>query len=132
MLVYRNRSQDKTFKPSLYLCSSIQHGASDPIANYFGFDEYSTDYGRETLAGVTTFLAMAYIIVVNPAILSNAILFNHETGEFESETVINGTAYTGAEVVQMLTVVTILASIVAILVMALYANRPFGLRREWG
>ncbi|MEY7850867.1 NCS2 family permease [Natrarchaeobius sp. A-rgal3] len=107
-------------------------GASDPIANYFEFDEHSTNYGREAIAGVTTFLAMAYIIVVNPAILSDAILFDHETGEFTDETVINGVAYTGAEVVQMLTVVTILASIVAILVMALYANRPFGLAPGMG
>ena len=45
-------------------------GAADSIAEYFEFDEYDTDYGTETTAGVTTFLAMAYIIAVNPAVVS--------------------------------------------------------------
>ncbi|WP_436344549.1 NCS2 family permease [Natronorubrum sp. FCH18a] len=107
-------------------------GASDTIADYFDFEEYDTDYRTETLAGVTTFLAMAYIIVVNPAILSDAILWDHQAGEFRDEAVINGTTYTGGEIFQMLAVVTILASIAGILVMALYAKRPFGLAPGMG
>ncbi|RQG98169.1 NCS2 family permease [Natrarchaeobius oligotrophus] len=107
-------------------------GASETLAEYFGFDEYDTDYRTEALAGVTTFLAMAYIIVVNPAILSSAILWDHDAGEFQSEAMINGTTYDAGQIVQMLAVVTILASIVAILVMALYANRPFGLAPGMG
>ncbi|GAB3029934.1 NCS2 family permease [Natronobiforma cellulositropha] len=87
------------------------------LAARFGFDEHETGYRTETIAGVTTFLAMAYIIVVNPAILSDAI-------------VIEG--YEQTEVYQMIAVATILASIVAILVMALYANRPFGLAPGMG
>ena len=107
-------------------------GTSDTIANYFGFDEYETDFRTETLAGITTFLAMAYIIVVNPAILSNAILWDHEAGAPADTATINGDVYTAGEVFQMLGVVTIIASIVAILVMALYANRPFGLAPGMG
>ncbi len=107
-------------------------GASDSVAEYFGFDDHDTDYRTETLAGLTTFLAMAYIIVVNPAILSSAILWNSDTGEFQSEAVINGTTYGAGEIIQMLAVVTILASVVGILVMALYANRPFGLAPGMG
>ncbi|WP_255194392.1 NCS2 family permease [Natronobeatus ordinarius] len=107
-------------------------GASDSIADFFGFDEHETNYRRETIAGLTTFLAMAYIIVVNPAILSDAILWDAQTGEFRDEATINGVTYTGGEIFQMLAVVTILASIVAILVMALYANRPFGLAPGMG
>jgi AGZA family xanthine/uracil permease-like MFS transporter len=96
-------------------------GAADSIAEYFEFDAHDTDLGTETTAGVTTFLAMAYIIAVNPAILAPAIVGEGNTTE------IAGAVYTFPEVVEMLTVVTILASVVAILVMALYANRPFGL-----
>ncbi|WP_293032670.1 NCS2 family permease [Natronococcus sp.] len=107
-------------------------GAFERIGAYFGFDEHNTDLRTELVAGVTTFLAMAYIIVVNPAILTDAILWNHETGEIQEETTINGTVYTEGEIFQMLAVVTILASIVAILVMALYANRPFGLAPGMG
>jgi AGZA family xanthine/uracil permease-like MFS transporter len=39
---------------------------------YFGFDERRTSLRIEIVAGVTTFLTMAYIIFVNPSILSDA------------------------------------------------------------
>ena len=39
---------------------------------FFGFDRHGTGYRQETVAGITTFLTMAYIIIVNPAILSAA------------------------------------------------------------
>ncbi len=37
---------------------------------YFHFAEHKTNWRIETLAGFTTFITMAYIILVNPAILS--------------------------------------------------------------
>ena len=43
------------------------------LETYFNFREQRTSWRTETLAGVTTFVTMAYIIFVNPAIL-------HETG----------------------------------------------------
>ena len=43
------------------------------IARYFKFGEYRTNFRIETLAGLTTFMTMAYILVVNPLILSDAI-----------------------------------------------------------
>ncbi|WP_096201846.1 NCS2 family permease [Bacillus sp. FJAT-45350] len=39
---------------------------------YFGFKEHGTGYRQETVAGLTTFLAMAYILFVNPLILADA------------------------------------------------------------
>jgi adenine/guanine/hypoxanthine permease len=44
----------------------------DSVKRYFGFDEAGTNLRTEVLAGVTTFLTMAYIIFVNPAILGDA------------------------------------------------------------
>ncbi|MBI2777207.1 MAG: NCS2 family permease [Chloroflexi bacterium] len=44
----------------------------DSIATYFKFSERGTTFGREVKAGVTTFAVMAYIIFLNPIILSNA------------------------------------------------------------
>ncbi len=44
----------------------------DAIERYFGLAEHETTARREILAGVTTFLTMAYIVFVNPAILSDA------------------------------------------------------------
>ena len=107
-------------------------GVTDSLAEYFDFDEHDTDLETETLAGVTTFLAMAYIVVVNPNILAPAIVGGFpEDGQVPTET-IAGETYTFFQVVEMLTVVTILASVVAILVMALYAKRPFGLAPGMG
>lgn len=40
--------------------------------NFFKLTESNTDVRTEVLAGLTTFLTMAYIVVVNPAILSAA------------------------------------------------------------
>ncbi len=42
------------------------------IARYFGIDGTHTTIKREVLAGVTTFLTMAYIIFVNPDLLGKA------------------------------------------------------------
>ena len=40
------------------------------LERYFEFHRLGTNWRTEVLAGVTTFLTMAYIVVVNPAILS--------------------------------------------------------------
>ena len=42
------------------------------LENYFEFARLRTNWRTEILAGVTTFLTMAYIVLVNPAILSAA------------------------------------------------------------
>lgn len=42
------------------------------MKKYFQFDELGTTYSREILGGFTTFLAMAYILVVNPLTLTLA------------------------------------------------------------
>ncbi|PCR90022.1 NCS2 family permease [Natrinema ejinorense] len=87
------------------------------LENYFGLAEHDSDVGTETIAGVTTFLAMSYIILVNPFILADAIEIP---------------GYSYLQVVQMIAIGTIIASAVAIFVMAFYANRPFGLAPGMG
>ncbi|EGJ30582.1 hypothetical protein LYNGBM3L_49040 [Moorena producens 3L] len=42
-------------------------------AKFFQFDQHQAKLSTEILAGITTFVTMAYILVVNPDILSNAI-----------------------------------------------------------
>lgn len=39
---------------------------------FFQFEELNTSYKQELIAGFTTFITMAYIIVVNPKILEVA------------------------------------------------------------
>ncbi|MFB6110109.1 MAG: NCS2 family permease [Halodesulfurarchaeum sp.] len=96
---------------------SSSTGGGSWFARYFGFEEHDTDMQTELIAGATTFLTMSYIIVVNPAILSKAIKIE---------------GYSQGQVFQMISIVTILASTTAILVMAFYANRPFGLAPGMG
>src|SRR5918997_1826077 len=43
--------------------------ADNPLLRRFRFAEHGTTLGRDTVAGVTTFVVMSYIIFVNPAIL---------------------------------------------------------------
>ncbi|MGM0604118.1 MAG: NCS2 family permease [Halobacteriota archaeon] len=87
------------------------------LNDFFELDEHDTDVRTEALAGVTTFLAMAYIIVVNPFILAEAIEIP---------------GYDFGQVVQMIAIATILSSVIATVIMALYANRPFGLAPGMG
>jgi AGZA family xanthine/uracil permease-like MFS transporter len=79
------------------------------VRQYFHFDRYGTSFRQETVAGVTTFVTMAYIIVVNPAILEAA-------GIPEGPSM----------------VATILTAIVGTLIMGLYANRPIAVAPYMG
>ena len=77
------------------------------IQQYFRLDEHGTTVRTEVLAGVTTFLTMAYIIFLQPAVLSGA-LFGIETGmDFRA-----------------VTVATCLSAALATAIMALYARYP--------
>lgn len=42
------------------------------VANFFGFARKNTNFTKETIGGIVTFLAMCYILAVNPTILSKA------------------------------------------------------------
>ena len=55
------------------------------IARFFKFDEYRTNFRIETLAGLTTFMTMAYILVVNPLILSDAIFLQQPKDLFAEQ-----------------------------------------------
>src|SRR5258708_20533505 len=73
----------------------------------FRFSENHTSARTEVVAGVTTFLTMAYIIVVQPAVLSGK-MFGKETGmDF------------GA-----VTTATCLSAALATAIMALYSRYP--------
>ena len=61
--------------------------APTAIARFFDFTGLKTDLKTEVIAGTTTFITMAYILVVNPDILSNAI-FLQESGDLFGELVV--------------------------------------------
>lgn len=81
------------------------------LARYFQLVEHGTTVRREVLAGVTTFLTMAYIIVVQPAVL---------TGLFGLPPGMDGTGLDFGAV----TVATCLAAALATALMGLLARYP--------
>ncbi|MCM3716694.1 NCS2 family permease [Halalkalibacter oceani] len=76
---------------------------------YFGFKENGTSYRKEIIAGLTTFLSMAYILFVNPSILGDA----------------------GMDVGAVFTA-TALAAALGTLIMGLLANYPIALAPGMG
>lgn len=84
-------------------------GAGARVSAYFAFAQHGTNLQREVLAGMTTFLTMAYIVVVNPAVLRAAGIPPGPS-----------------------MVATILTAIFGTVVMALYANRPFAIAPYMG
>jgi AGZA family xanthine/uracil permease-like MFS transporter len=56
----------------LFFFKTLYLGGKYTMKKYFEFDKLQTTFRTETLAGFTTFLSMAYILFVNPSILSLA------------------------------------------------------------
>ena len=81
------------------------------LENLFKLSKNNTSVKTEMIAGLATFLTMAYIIVVNPAILSTEGTGMDFGGVF---------------------VATIIAAVIACLIMGLYANWPIGLAPGMG
>lgn len=84
----------------------------------FKLKQYGTNTKTEIIAGITTFFTMAYIIFVNPSILSHVIN--------------NGDPKMLTTYAQAIFVATIIASVVGTLVMALFANVPYALAPGMG
>lgn len=79
------------------------------LEKFFKLRENGTDVKTEILAGITTFMTMAYILAVNPSILSAAGMDQ-------------GAVFTA----------TALAALLGTLLMALFANYPFALAPGMG
>ncbi len=79
------------------------------MRRFFQFDQLGTNYRREILAGITTFITMSYIIIVNPAIL--------EAAQMPRDAVM---------------VATILTACFGTVCLGIYANRPFAIAPYMG
>ena len=82
------------------------------LEKLFGFDPKKHNITTEVMAGITTFLTMAYILAVNPSIFSNLA----DKG-MDTNAVFTATA---------------LAAVIGTLAMAIYAKKPFGLAPGMG
>jgi AGZA family xanthine/uracil permease-like MFS transporter len=84
------------------------------MEKFFKFKERGTNVRTEILAGVVTFMTMAYIIFVNPGILSAAFGTN------------------GADWIPALATATTLGAALMCICMGIFANRPFALASGMG
>jgi AGZA family xanthine/uracil permease-like MFS transporter len=82
------------------------------LERFFQIKQQGSSARLEILGGITTFATMAYIIVVNPAILANIPDLGHQRGA--------------------LTVATLLTAVFGCLLMGLYANRPIAVAPYMG
>ena len=82
------------------------------LKKLFGFDPAVNSVRTEIIAGITTFLAMAYILAVNPGIFS----------ALADQGMPTNAVFTA----------TALAAIIGTLVMAIYAKKPFALAPGMG
>ena len=48
---------------------AVETGSGNALERFFKFKQWNTSLKRDTLAGLTTFIVMSYIIFVNPSIL---------------------------------------------------------------
>ena len=78
------------------------------LDNYFEITKNGSNTKTEILAGVTTFMTMAYILIVNPAILSEAGMNS-------------GAVFTS----------TAVSAVIATLIMGFYAKLPFAQAPGW-
>src|SRR5215813_1028341 len=90
--------------PGTTTAISAPTGLAPALERYFRLSENHSTLRQELLAGLTTFMTMAYIVVVNPQILSQAGM--------PAEGVVFATCISAA---------------IATLVMGLYANYPIAL-----
>lgn len=79
------------------------------LEKFFKLNDNGTDIKTEVMAGITTFMTMAYILAVNPSIMAAAGMDQ-------------GAVFTA----------TALASLIGTLLMALFANYPFALAPGMG
>lgn len=93
------------------------------LDSFFKLSENNTNVKTEIIAGITTFITMAYIIFVNPAILMQAGM--NSKGLMGDAAVKAGLSAINDPVVASVFGATCIAAAIGTLVMALYANLPF-------
>lgn len=90
------------------------------LRSYFKFDSRQAILKKEIIGGISTFLAMCYILAVNPAIVGNSLLD-------PSVSVQTAAQYTGG-----LFLATAISSFLGTVVMGLYARVPVALAPGMG
>src|SRR3954447_8345624 len=110
MLAAAGTSQIPLSPPGESMTSTAAAAQSSLLERRFRFAEHGTTLARDTMAGVTTFIVMAYIIFLNPIILTTVT--PRTGGKVPFDGVLTGTC--------------VVAGVMTIL-MGLYTNRAYAL-----
>jgi AGZA family xanthine/uracil permease-like MFS transporter len=94
------------------MAANLRGSSGTALERYFRFTAHGTTLARDTMAGVTTFIVMSYIIFLNPAILSFAGIKGLEG---------KGLPFDG-----VLTATCLVAGVMTI-AMGLYTNRAYAI-----
>ncbi len=89
------------------------------IKNYFKFDERKATFKKEIIGGISTFLAMAYILAVNPSIVGDSLM---NPGSTETAASLSGGLF----------LATAISAFFGTMLMGLWANIPIGLAPGMG
>lgn len=82
------------------------------LSRYFKLKEYNTSVRTEVLAGITTFITIAYILILNPQILADPY-------------VIMGNADMAAKIANGVFIGTCISAFIGTIMVSLYAKLPF-------
>ncbi|WP_373898964.1 NCS2 family permease [Haloimpatiens sp. FM7315] len=93
------------------------------LEKFFKLKENHTNVRTEIIAGITTFITMAYIIFVNPNMLMMAGM--NGKGILGSDAVKAGLSIGNDKIIGAIFVATVLSAVIATLIMGLFANAPF-------
>ncbi|PMB75995.1 MAG: NCS2 family permease [Fervidicoccus fontis] len=106
----------------------------DALYKYFELKERNTTAKVEIIAGITTFLSMAYILFVNPSILTDGftIALHQALGIPMTQPIPQEYMPLVYNVKLGFTLATALSAATATLIMSLYAKMPFGLAPGMG
>ncbi len=113
-----NRVRDKKLNPTTK--HNNKFSSNFLLNKLFQFDKRNAILRKEIIGGISTFLAMAYILAVNPSLVGNAPVF-------DSTSVTHASAYSGG-----LFLATAISSFIGTLLMGLFANIPIALAPGMG
>jgi AGZA family xanthine/uracil permease-like MFS transporter len=93
------------------------------MRDFFKLQENNTTVKTEVIAGITTFITMAYIIFVNPSLLAQSGM--NSKGLFFGDVAKAGLTVGNDPIIGSIFVATALSAIIGTLIMGLVANVPF-------
>ena len=103
-----------------------KNNSSEPksfLDSYFKLSENNTNVKTEIIAGITTFITMAYIIFVNPGVLMQAGM--NVQGLFGDAAVSAGISALNDPIVRSIFAATCISAAIGTFIMGLYAKVPF-------